>query len=289
MKFYLGTHMPHWLGDTTVPLFVSHRRLKRYKKLPTAAHNWALDSGGFTELGMHGKWQTTTDEYIDAVHRYNEQIGSMDWAAPQDWMCEPHMIERTGLSVEKHQHLTTDNYLTLKQRAGTLPFIPVLQGWTLLDYLHHIDIYQQAGVDLTELPIVGIGSVCRRQYTDEIGAIVGTIAAAGIKLHGFGVKSAGLLKYGQHLASADSMAWSFGGRYISPCPHTGVKTCANCRQHAMEWRDKAIERYPTRIVVAETADGREITVPTGVWGSESVVRWAPYARIEAGVTEFTSG
>jgi hypothetical protein len=238
--FYLGTHMPHWMRDTTVPLFVSHRRLKRYKKLPTAAHNWALDSGGFTELAMHGKWQTTSTEYIDAVHRYNEQIGSMDWAAPQDWMCEPHMIQRTGLNVEKHQHLTTDNYLTLKQRAGTLPFIPVLQGWTLPDYLHHIDIYQQAGVDLTTLPTVGIGSVCRRQYTDEIGAIVTTIAATGIKLHGFGVKSAGLRKYGQHLTSADSMAWSYRGRHIHPCPHTGVKTCANCRTHAMEWRTKAL-------------------------------------------------
>ena len=49
------------------------------------------------------------------------------------------------------------------------------------------------------------------------------------------------------------------------------------------------ERCPTRVVVAETSDGREITVPMGVWGSESVVRWAPYARIEADVTEFTSG
>ena len=49
------------------------------------------------------------------------------------------------------------------------------------------------------------------------------------------------------------------------------------------------ERYPTRVVVAKTADGREITVPAGVWGSESSVSWAPYARIEANVTEFTSG
>lgn len=48
------------------------------------------------------------------------------------------------------------------------------------------------------------------------------------------------------------------------------------------------ERYPTRIVVGRTADGREISVPSGVWASEVDIRWAPYARIDDGVTEFTS-
>lgn len=36
----------------------------------------------------------------------------------------------------------------------------------------------------------------------------------------------------------------------------------------------------TRTVVAETSDGREITIPTGVFESEVDIRWAPYARIE---------
>ena len=49
------------------------------------------------------------------------------------------------------------------------------------------------------------------------------------------------------------------------------------------------ERFPTRTVVARTVDGREITIPAGVWASETDVRWAPYARVEPGVTEFTFG
>lgn len=61
MRFYLGTHMPHWLNDSTVPLFVSHRRLARYRgALPTAATHWALDSGGFTELATVLAGATTT-------------------------------------------------------------------------------------------------------------------------------------------------------------------------------------------------------------------------------------
>lgn len=50
MRFFLGTHHPHWLADARfmdVPLFVSHRQISRYKTLPRAVGEWALDSGGF--------------------------------------------------------------------------------------------------------------------------------------------------------------------------------------------------------------------------------------------------
>src|SRR5206468_1710371 len=79
--FYLGTHRPNWLGLLNVPLFVSHRTLGPRKSLPKASHRWALDSGGFTELSMHGKWLTGVDEYVEAVHRYSERIGLLAWAA----------------------------------------------------------------------------------------------------------------------------------------------------------------------------------------------------------------
>jgi hypothetical protein len=45
------------------------------------------------------------------------------------------MIERTGLSVSEHQHRTVASCLHLRELAPTLPFIPVLQGWHLADYL----------------------------------------------------------------------------------------------------------------------------------------------------------
>ncbi|WNO26803.1 hypothetical protein SEA_SCRICK_20 [Mycobacterium phage Scrick] len=89
---YLGTHITSWLGHAGVPLFVSHRRLKRLRSLPRAIEVWALDSGGFSELSMFGGWQTTAREYVEAVNRYDQQIGKLEWAAPQDWMCEPDMV-----------------------------------------------------------------------------------------------------------------------------------------------------------------------------------------------------
>jgi hypothetical protein len=56
----------------------------------------ALDSGGFTELRLHGGWRTTAAEYVTVVRRYRDQIGCLEWAAPQDWMCEPFMLAKTG-------------------------------------------------------------------------------------------------------------------------------------------------------------------------------------------------
>lgn len=241
MKFYLGTHLPHWLGQVGVPLFVSHRRLRDRKTLPEARVGWALDSGGFTELSMHGEWETTHDGYIASVRRYAEQIGRLEWAAPQDWMCEPHVLAQTGLTVAEHQKRTIASYCGLVADAPDLPWVPVLQGWAERDYIDHIGQYADAGVDLSALPLVGIGSVCRRQGTDVIARILSRVSAHGIELHGFGVKTQGLAKAAPYLSSADSMAWSTAGRYDRLPGHTHGN-CANCVEYAMRWRDRVVVR-----------------------------------------------
>ena len=134
--FYLGTHQPHWLWRADFPLFVSHRQLaRRPRALRPASCRWALDSGGFTELSLHGRWVTPAEDYAAAVATYAERIGGLDFAAPQDWMCEPFMTARTGLPVAEHLHRTVQNYLTLRRLAPDLPVIPVVQGWRLADYL----------------------------------------------------------------------------------------------------------------------------------------------------------
>ena len=89
MKFWLGTHKPNWL-ETDRDLFISRRRLFERKSLPVGAGPWALDSGGFTELNLFGHWQTTEDDYVSDVLRFEREIGNLAWVAPMDWMCEPH-------------------------------------------------------------------------------------------------------------------------------------------------------------------------------------------------------
>jgi hypothetical protein len=240
MIFYLGTDDAYWLWDNTPPhpLFISRRRLERYKNLKPSNTRWALDSGGFTELNMYGEWRTSPHKYVALVQRYANEIGNLDWAAPQDWMCEPSVLAKTGKTVTEHQQLTVNNYLTLKTLSPTLPIIPALQGWQPDDYLRHIEMYDKAGIDLTKAPTVGMGTFCRRANLKPVHNLVYRLWENGLKMHGFGVKQDGLPIMGNYLQSADSLAWSLTAR-LAPGPLCGTqhraKKCSHCRTWATQW------------------------------------------------------
>lgn len=242
-RFWLGTPKPQWVRRTDVPLFISRRNLSMRKSFPRARGPVVIDSGGYIELSLHGRWTVTERAYVPEARRYVEDIGNVDWLAPLDWMCEPHVLAKTGLTVAEHQARTIASYLELRSLTPDLPWAPVLQGWTLADYRRHVDAYDRAGVDLRVAPIVGIGSVCRRQATSEIVPIVRTIAQLGIRLHGFGVKTTGLQQIASDLVSADSMAWSFTARrrpiLLPEC--SGHQNCANCLTWALRWRDQVLD------------------------------------------------
>lgn len=249
--FYLGTHHPAWLAQTDVPLFVSHRTIGKLHSPPRSLGPWALDSGGFSELSLYGEWRTPPSEYVATVRRLRDEVGNLQWAAIQDWMCEAEILARTGLTILEHQTRTVANLLELRSLAPDLPWTPVIQGWTEGQYLDHVDMYAAAGVDLFAEPLVGIGSVCRRQATLRAEMIVRGLATDGLRLHGFGFKVRGLEQVGGALVSADSLAWSVGGRYRAPIPGhdkpgpgrpRGHKKCQNCIEYALEWRTELVER-----------------------------------------------
>jgi hypothetical protein len=239
MRFWLGTHEVSWLGRTDVDLFISRRRLMRQKTLPAALGEWALDSGGFTELNLYGEWQTTAVEYVEQVRRFESEIGNLSWVAPQDWMCEPFMLEKTGLTIEEHQMRTALNFEQLRYALGDL-VIPVLQGWTRDDYLQHWELYDALHFPLENEPLVGLGSVCRRQNTSEAGMIVRSLSE--LQLHYFGAKLTGLESFSDVLASADSLAWSYRARNDHPLAGCTHKSCSNCMRYAIRWRDQLVAR-----------------------------------------------
>jgi hypothetical protein len=251
MEFYLGTHHPGWLGTAGVPLFVSARRLRRVKRPRPAACRWALDGGGFTELKDKGRWSVSARDYAGEARRWHDVIGRLDFCAPQDWMCEPVVIAGgaangetfvgTGLSVREHQRRTTANFLELCAIAPELPWLPVLQGWHHDDYLRHAEDYAGAGVSLTAAPLVGLGSVCRRQDTRMAEDLARGLHGMGLRLHAFGFKLLGLARCARYLASSDSMAWSREARWGDPLPGCTHRSCANCPLYALAWRRRVLD------------------------------------------------
>lgn len=230
---------------------------------------WALDSGGFSELTIHGEWTVTPEQFVEEVHRFAGEIGDPDFVVCQDWMCEPQIREGaanfkgTGLSVKEHQRRTVQNILDLMDLDSDVPWMPVLQGWEIHEYYEHLDMYDAAGIDLHDFPALGIGSVCRRGHTDEVEEMMTDLSRADLKLHGFGLKVKGLRRVAERLASADSMAWSYQARRretlpecveeakqkaeerhqqgLPPSKRNGHKNCANCIRYAMKWRKRVLE------------------------------------------------
>ena len=237
--------MPAWLTRAAVPLFVSARTMRRGYPKGLATCRWALDSGGFSELSLYGRWVTSPAAYVDEVRRWRDRLGGMDWAAIQDWMCEPFLTQKTGLDVAQHQIRTVRSFLTLTELAPEIPWAPVVQGWVLEDYLVCVEMYRLVGHELGTFPVVGVGSVCRRQGTAEAETILRTLSGMGLRCHAFGFKTQGLRRCADALESADSLAWSLDARKSPRMPGcTGHRNCANCIRWALRWRERLLQGIP---------------------------------------------
>jgi len=175
---------------------------------------WVMDSGAFTEVSRHGTHRRTVKEYAAQIRRWS-CCGDLLAAVCQDWMCEPFIIEKTGLSVEEHQERTIDRYDRLMAAdTGDTYIMPVLQGYEPQEYVSHV---RQYGERLSEGAWVGVGSVCKRNSSvTAVEAILSELRAVrpDLHLHGFGLKKTALRSHLVRacLHSSDSMAWSYRAR-----------------------------------------------------------------------------
>jgi hypothetical protein len=184
----------------------------RNRKRGFSANEWLLDSAAFTEMSTYGNWRTSSVEYAAQIDRLRIN-GIFRGAVSQDFMCEPSILQRTGLTVRDHQRLTVERYAQLLELTDAY-IMPVLQGFTPDSYAAHICEY--AGL-LQPGQWVGVGSVCKRngnphQIEDVLLAIKSE--RPDLRLHGFGIKLGALrsVTVRSLLYSADSMAWTYAGR-----------------------------------------------------------------------------
>lgn len=164
-------------------------------------------------LKLHGCYREPPDAYATRIRRW-AGCGQLVAAVSQDYMCEPFILARTGLTIAAHQRLTIERYDTIKALVPATYIMPVLQGYLPEQYAAHIAQY---GERLRYGAWVGVGSVCKRNGNPrEIAAVLRAIKAArpDLRLHGFGLKftALGSTEVRALLHSADSMAWSYAAR-----------------------------------------------------------------------------
>src|SRR5690349_17785232 len=87
---------------------ISVNRL-RNRKSDFVVHDWILDSGAFTELSRFDHYRHSVQEYANQVKRWRT-CGTLLAAVSTDFMCEPFILEKTGLTVAEHQRLTIERY-----------------------------------------------------------------------------------------------------------------------------------------------------------------------------------
>lgn len=232
-----------------IPIMCSDLRLKRVAKLKRAAGPVMIDSGSFT---IHDRDLAFDPPpvYAQRVRRYVDEIGGVTSVAVYGEMCEAWILAKTGRRVAENQRMTVESYCTLLQLAPEVPWLAEIQGFSEDEYHACVDLYAAWGVDLSILPVVGLGSICRREGTAEARQIARSLAARGISLHGFGVKDPKSLD--SAFTSADSFAWSYGARRRTrECPHGIVKWERNCPQFLRDWRSKILAGMETSAMVDE--------------------------------------
>lgn len=232
MIFFTGMHDPHNAAKVEHAFISAHRLERRRSGFPVG--KWIQDCGGFTTIMKHGGYPKPPEDYARLTERFASN-GMLLAAVTQDFMCEPHMLERTkaravaeqmrrrGLIpvvdraalVVIHQRWTVKRYDRIRAALrDDIYLMPVLQGYEPAEYVAHIAMY---GDRLAPGAWVGVGSVCKRNGDPAaIEDVLLAIAAVrpDLRLHGFGVKTTALASglVQSLLYSADSMAWSLAAR-----------------------------------------------------------------------------
>jgi hypothetical protein len=240
MRFFTGLHQPSDARHFDAA-FISVNRLRK-RKSGFVVGDWIMDSGAFTEISTHGHYRHGVEEYASQIKRWSTN-GNLIGAVAQDYMCEPFIVEKTGLSVPIHQQLTIERYdALLKEDVGGVQIFPVLQGYSPQDYVNHVRMY---GDRLKHGQWVGVGSVCKRNGdTRAVSAVLLAIKGErpDLRLHGFGLKTTALADplIRSLLESADSMAWSFSARIAG--------RDGNDWREAKAWTER-IETRPVQYVI----------------------------------------
>ena len=213
-RFYVGTWKPqhcHLFSHAFISVNTLRGRRSAFK-----ANKWIMDSGAFTEISKYGQYRNSVSTYAEQCLRWKSLArDELELVVAQDYMCEAHMLKKTGMTIREHILKTVDRYVGLKEAiGGEVGIMPVIQGFSPEEYVYCVEQY---GELLEQGAWVGVGSVCKRNSNQlQVYRLLYAIKKKrpDLRLHGFGLKKT-CLAYAEIvslLESSDSMAWSFAAR-----------------------------------------------------------------------------
>lgn len=119
VAFFVGLHQPSDAHRFKLVCISIRRLWKRRKAILNA--DVLVDSGAFTELNLHGKYRESVGQYAQRLYDlYRRGIVRIVGAVAQDYMCEPFILAKTGMTIEDHQRLTIERYDELRRELSAL-------------------------------------------------------------------------------------------------------------------------------------------------------------------------
>ena len=213
--YFVADYTSRFYLDVDNILFSASTSFLKSKKW----HDWTgldpqktfIDSGGYSFFRRWGEYPFSIAKYIEFIYILkDDNMYPITLCAIRDYPCEPD-INRSQISTNKERiQKTVSNAVECFQADGNLPWIPVIQGYTIEEYLSCIQLYEDVGIPLD---YIAVGSLCSRKGNlHEIRKILTTIKQrTGAKLHSFGLSLVYLKDpiIFNTLYSSDSAAWNY--------------------------------------------------------------------------------
>lgn len=188
MLFFPGWHNIN-NGSSGVKDFlrvcISLNRLRK-RKAPINIQDWIIDNGAFHLLISGGTHYPVED--VVKILRFFGSCGRLRGFISQDWLCQPEILQVTGLSVQESQILTIGRYDQLLSALDGFPYlIPVIQGQSSDDYLRHLEQYNQRIKPGAWVAVGGLKGHSPQEVEDILLKI--KLVRRDLRLHGCGLGS----------------------------------------------------------------------------------------------------
>lgn len=197
------------------------------------------------------EYDTTNTEYLEYVLEHRPDL----WAL-RDYPCERDLLRDLGRTVENQQSRTTEKHVELLNTVSGHKIennaVSVLQGWTVEQYLTHLDELRDRGC-LTNR--VGIGTMCRRDKDKELAKIILSVRSSlpdRCDLHAFGIKGS-VLRFQEvveALDSVDSAAYDWSESRFPSERSTDSFTWRDSARAYLNWRHKLRAKCATESLEA---------------------------------------